>query len=314
MRYIKDIKDGYTVQDVYLCKTKNSATTKNGKEYLNVILGDKTGNIDCKIWNADSAGINDFEPMDYVFVNGEAKTFNGNLQVDIRQIRRADPAEYKVEDFIPSTKKNVDEMYDALLKCIASVENNYLHSLLEEFFVNDKEFIAKFKMSSAAKSMHHNFAGGLLEHTLGVARICAFLAKQYPVINRDLLLTAALCHDIGKIYEYSSFPENDYTDEGNLLGHIVIGIEMVGDRIKNIPGFPKDTANELKHCIASHHGKLEYGSPKKPGIIEAVALSYADDTDAKMQSFIQFLDDANNYDWTFSRAFDGSIRMTKIDE
>ena len=299
------------VQDVYLCKTKNSATTKNGKEYLNVILGDKTGNVDCKIWNTDSAGIGDFEPMDYVFVNGEAKTFNGNLQVDIRQIRKADTSEYNLEDFIPTSKKDVEEMYDAILKCISMVENNYLHALLEEFFVNDKEFIAAFKISSAAKSIHHNFAGGLVEHTLGVARLCSFYTKQYPALNKDLLLTAALCHDIGKIYEYSPFPENDYTDEGNLLGHIVMGIEMITEKIKEIPGFPKELANELKHCIAAHHGKLEFGSPKKPSIIEAVALSYADDTDAKMQSFIQYIEDADTYDWNFSRAFDGNIRMTK---
>ena len=311
MRYIKDIKDGYAIQDVYLCKTKNSATTKNGKEYLNVILGDKTGNVDCKIWNADSAGISDFEPMDYVFVNGEAKTFNGNLQIDIRQIRKADESEYNLEDFIPTSKQDVEVMYDSILKCVSMVENNYLHALLEEFFVNDQDFIARFKKSSAAKSIHHNFAGGLVEHTLGVARLCSYYCKQYPVLNKDLLLTAALCHDIGKIYEYSPFPENDYTDEGNLLGHIVMGIEMVGKKIDSIPDFPMGLANELKHCIAAHHGKLEFGSPKRPGIIEAVALSYADDTDAKMQSFIQFIEDANTYDWSYSKAFDGSIRMTK---
>ena len=311
MRYIKDIKDGYAIQDVYLCKTKNSATTKNGKEYLNVILGDKTGNVDCKIWNADSAGISDFEPMDYVFVNGEAKTFNGNLQIDIRQIRKADESEYNLEDFIPTSKQDVEVMYDSILKCISMVENNYLHALLEEFFVNDQDFIVRFKRSSAAKSIHHNFAGGLVEHTLGVARLCSYYCKQYTVLNKDLLLTAALCHDIGKIYEYSPFPENDYTDEGNLLGHIVMGIEMISKKIDNIPNFPKNLANELKHCIAAHHGKLEFGSPKKPSIIEAVALSYADDTDAKMQSFIQYLDDADTYDWNFCKAFDGSIRMTK---
>ena len=311
MRYIKDIKDGYAIQDVYLCKTKNSATTKNGKEYLNVILGDKTGNVDCKIWNADSAGISDFEPMDYVFVNGEAKTFNGNLQIDIRQIRKADESEYNLEDFIPTSKQDVEVMYDSILKCISMVENNYLHALLEEFFVNDQDFIVRFKRSSAAKSIHHNFAGGLVEHTLGVARLCSYYCKQYTVLNKDLLLTAALCHDIGKIYEYSPFPENDYTDEGNLLGHIVMGIEMISKKIDNIPDFPKNLANELKHCIAAHHGKLEFGSPKKPSIIEAVALSYADDTDAKMQSFIQYLDDADTYDWNFCKAFDGSIRMTK---
>lgn len=313
MRYIKDIKDGYVVQDVYLCKTRNSATTKNGKEYLNVILADKTGNIDCKIWNADSAGISDFEPMDYVFINGEAKTFNGNLQVDIKQLRKADESEINISDFIPTSKKDINEMYDAILKCIATVDNNYLHALLEEFFVNDTELIQKFKMSSAAKTVHHNFAGGLVEHSLGVARLCAFYCKQYPILNQDLLLTAALLHDVGKVYEFSQFPENDYTDEGNLLGHIIIGIEMVTEKIKLIPGFPKTMEAELKHCIAAHHGKLEFGSPKKPGIAEAMALSYADDTDAKMQTFTQFIEDADTYDWAYCKPFESSIRMTKGD-
>lgn len=311
MRYIKDLKDGYAVQDVYLCKTKNLATTKNGKEYINVILGDKSGNIDCKIWNADSAGIADFEPKDYVYVNGEVKTFNGTLQMDIRQVRRADQSEYDLADFIPVSKKDINEMYDAILKCISTVDNNYLHALLEEFFVNDEEFAAKFKAASAAKSIHHNFSGGLLEHTLGVARLCAFYSKQYPAINKDLLLTSALCHDIGKIYEFTDFPENDYSDEGNLLGHIIIGIEMVTKKVNLIPGFPKELADEVKHCIAAHHGKLEFGSPKKPGIIEAMALSYADDTDAKMQTFTQFLEDADTFDWAYSKPFEGNIRMTK---
>lgn len=311
MRYVKDLKEGYAVQDVYLCKTKNSATTKNGKEYINVILGDKTGNVDCKIWNADSFGINEFEPKDYVYINGEVKSFNGAIQIDIKQIRKADESEYEVADFIPTTKKDVEEMYDSILKCVSQVSNNYLHALLEEFFVNDKELIEKFKLSSAAKSIHHNFAGGLAEHTLGVARLCAFYCKQYPAINQDLLLTSALLHDIGKIYEFTEFPENEYSDEGNLLGHIIIGIEMVTEKAKLIPNFPTDTLNQVKHCIAAHHGKLEFGSPKKPGIIEAMALSYADDTDAKMQTFTQFLEDSENYDWTYIKAFEGSIRMTK---
>lgn len=311
MRYVKDLKDGYAVSDVYLCKTKNMATTKNGKEYINIILGDKTGNIDCKIWNADSAGIADFEPKDYVFVNGEVKTFNGSLQMDIRQIRKADEGEYNLEDFIPVSKKDINEMYDAVIKCISTVDNNYLHALLEEFFVNDADFITAFKASSAAKSIHHNFSGGLLEHTLGVARLCAFYSKQYPAINKDLLLTSALLHDIGKIYELTDFPENDYSDEGNLLGHIIIGIEMVTKKVDKIPGFPKELADEVKHCIAAHHGKLEFGSPKKPGIIEAMALSYADDTDAKMQTFTQFIEDSDTYDWAYSKPFEGNVRLTK---
>lgn len=163
--------------------------------------------------------------------------------------------------------------------------------------------------------MHHNFAGGLLEHSLSVAKICDFLAKQYPVINRDLLVTAALCHDIGKIKEISDFPENDYTDEGQLIGHIVTGTLMVQEEINRIEGFPKILANELEHCILSHHGELEYGSPKKPALIEAVALAFADNTDAKLEGFIELLD--GNHDkgttWLgFSRMFDSNVRASSL--
>jgi len=141
--------------------------------------------------------------------------------------------------------------------------------------VNDEQFIKSFKAHSAAKSVHHGFAGGLLEHTLSVVKFCEYMAGAYPILNKDLLFTAAICHDIGKTKELSSFPENDYTDEGQLLGHIVIGVEMIGDAVRNIPDFPEKLANELKHCIVAHHGELEYGSPKKPALMEAAALELA---------------------------------------
>ena len=155
--------------------------------------------------------------------------------------------------------------------------------------VSYEEFIKKFKRCSAAKSLHHSFIGGLLQHSLFVAKNADHIANQYKVINRDLLVTAAICHDIGKVTEFSEFPENDYTFEGNLLGHIVVGAEMIRERALQIEGFPTDLRVNLEHCILSHHGKLEFGSPKKPMIIEAVALNFADDLDAKLEAFTEAL-------------------------
>ena len=154
--------------------------------------------------------------------------------------------------------------------------------------------------------------GGLLEHTLGVVRLCDFYCKQYPILNRDLLLTAAMLHDIGKTKELSAFPENDYTDDGQLLGHIVIGAEMVGERIRKIPGFPAKTANELKHCILAHHGELEYGSPKKPALIEAAALNFADNTDAKLETMREMLENNNSdSEWLgYNRLLESNFKRT----
>ena len=156
-------------------------------------------------------------------------------------------------------------------------------------FIDDFEFQTAFKSSSAAKTVHHGFLGGLLEHTLGVVKLCEYFCNNYESLNRDLLITSALCHDIGKTRELSAFPANDYTDEGQLVGHIVIGVEILKAHIDKIPGFPKKLSNELIHCILAHHGELEYGSPKKPALIEALALNLADNADAKMETFIELL-------------------------
>lgn len=176
-------------------------------------------------------------------------------------------------------------------------------------------FERRFKFHSAAKSVHHGFVGGLLEHTLGVTKNCDYFAKMYPVLNRDLLLTAAIFHDIGKLKELSTFPENDYTDAGQLLGHIMIGAEWVGDAIKSIDGFPVVLANELKHCILAHHGELEFGSPKKPALVEALALSFADNIDAKMETFRELLVNVpeNDTKWQgYNRFMETNFRRTSV--
>ena len=314
MKYLKDYRDGDRVHDVYLCKHKQAAVTKNGKNYLNVILQDKSGTIDAKVWDPNSMGIEEFEPMDYIEVGGDVSSFQGALQISIKRARVCREGEYNPADYLPVSEKNINEMYQELLGMIQRTQNTYLKELLEAFFVNDKEFVKRFCSASAAKSVHHGFVGGLLEHTVSVAQMCEFYCKQYPMLKRDLLITAALCHDIGKIREIAPFPLNDYTDDGNLLGHIVMGVEMVGEKIRDIAGFPTVLAGEVKHCILSHHGELEFGSPKKPAIMEAVALSFADNTDAKMETFKEILKNTDQTDWLgFNRLFDSNVRMTRME-
>lgn len=313
MRYINTLHEGETIRNVYLCKGKRSAETRNGRPYDNLILQDKTGTLDGKAWDPNSGGIADYDEMDFIEVYGEIISYNNNLQLNIKQIRKAQEGEYIAADYMPTTEKSTDGMYEELLGYIKKVENQYLRQVLEYYFVKDETFIRNFKGHSAAKTVHHGFAGGLLEHTLSVVKFCDYMVGAYPILNKDLLFTAAICHDIGKTKELSSFPENDYTDEGQLLGHIVIGVEMIGDAVRNIPDFPEKLANELKHCIVAHHGELEYGSPKKPALAEAMALNLADNADAKMQTMTELFKDKKGNDWLgYNRLFESNIRKTVI--
>ncbi len=289
MKYIDKLRDGMHVSDVYLCKQKTIALTKNGKEYGNLVLQDKTGQIESKIWDLHSPGIRDFDAMDYVYVEGNVTVFNNANQLNIQRIQKAPEGSYDQADYFPISSKNIDDMYKELRDLIASVKNLYLKQLLMSFFIDDKAFARRFKSHSAAKSVHHGFIGGLLEHTLSVAQLCSMIAGHYPFIDRDLLITGALLHDIGKTSELSPFPQNDYTDEGQLLGHIIIGARMAEEHIASIDGFPERLRNELVHMILSHHGELEYGSPKKPALIEAMVLSLADNMDAKVETMYEAL-------------------------
>lgn len=312
MKYIEQFREGMRVSDVYLCKTRQIAVTKNGKEYASVLLQDKTGTIDSKIWDLNSPGIGSFEPLDYVYVDGDVTVFQGSNQLNIKRIRKADEGEYREADYLPVSSKDVKEMYRELTALVQSLKNPYLKKLASSYYIEDKDFVKRFCFHSAAKSVHHGFVGGLLEHTLSVMKLCDYFASAYPMLNRDLLLTAGLFHDIGKVKELSAFPENDYTDDGQLLGHIIIGTEMVSERIRQIPGFPEKLAAELKHCILAHHGELEYGSPKKPALLEALALNFADNTDAKMETMIEVLKGAgDNNGWLgYNRFLETNVRKT----
>lgn len=311
MKFIKDYAEGNTIQGVYYCKHKVSTETKNGKPYDSIILQDKTGQIDTKVWDPYSPGIREYEAGDYIEVYGDVITFNNQKQAKLTRIRKAEEDEYDQADYFPMTSKNIDEMYASVIKYVDSIENKYYKRLLELFFKEDEEFIKRFKNTSAAKTVHHGFIGGLLEHTLSVTNLCNYYCSAYPILKRDLLITAALCHDIAKTREISAFPENDYTDEGQLLGHIVLGSEMISQKVSMIEGFPIKEANELKHCILAHHGELEYGSPKKPALVEAVALNFADNTDAKMETFTELFAGTDNKDWLgYNKFLDTNIRKT----
>ena len=312
MKYIESFREGERVSGIYLCKFRQSALTKAGKSYENLIFQDKTGTIDSKIWDPNSGGIEDFDAMDYVDIVADVTMFQGQPQLNVKRARKAREGEYNPADYLPVSSKDIEVMYKELLGFVAKVKDPYLSKLLKSLFVEDVEFAKAFKFSSAAKTVHHGFVGGLLEHTLSVTKLCEYYVNYYPMINADLLYTAAMCHDIGKVYELSPFPENDYTDDGQLLGHSMIGAEMVGDRIRDIPGFPIKLGNELKHCILAHHGELEYGSPKKPALLEAVALNFADNTDAHLQTMIEALTAAGeNQGWLgYNRLFESNIRKT----
>ena len=315
MKFIETLREGMHVSGVYLCKTRQIALTKTGKEYGSLTLQDKTGTADAKIWELGSPGISDFNAMDYVFVDADVTVFQGNIQLNVKRIRRADEGEYVPADYLPVTGKDIKQMYHELNQYITTIRNEHLRKLAAGFFVQDAAFAKVFASHSAAKSVHHSFVGGLLEHTLSVVKLCDFFCKQYPLLNRDLLLVAAMFHDIGKTKELSVFPENDYTDEGQLIGHIIIGAQMVQEKINAMPGFPKKLENELIHCILAHHGELEYGSPKKPALLEALALNFADTTDAKMETMRELLANVPEGDtqWQgFNRLLDSNIRRSSL--
>ena len=289
--------------------------TKAGNTYYSLILQDKTGTADGKIWELNN-GIDNFEAMNYIHCEGMVTSFQGNLQMNISRVRLSDEGEYDPADYVPCTDKDITEMYSQIMKYVASVQNKYLRKILDMYFVEDNDFIQAFKKHSAAKSVHHGFLGGLLEHTLSVTNMCQYFAEHYPIINRDLLITAALFHDMGKIEEISDFPQNEYTDDGQMLGHIYIGARAMENAAAKVPGFPPKLKNELVHCILSHHGKLEFGSPKVPAIMEAMALHLADNADAKLQTLTEVFNQAgDNMGWLgFNRMFESNLRKTSEEE
>jgi len=284
MRYIEDLRDGESIIEHYLCKEKRLLKSRAGKNYLSLKLQDKTGIIDAKVWEMNNS-IQSFEENDFIKIDGLINTYQNELQINIKKIRKSKEGEYDAMNYIPCTDKDIAALYRQLLEYINTLSNPYIKKLLENIFIKNALISEKFKKHSAAKTMHHNYMGGLLEHTLSVVQICDFMSTRYKHINRDILVSTAMLHDIGKLIELSEFPINDYTDEGQLLGHIVIGVELITSETAKIDGFPEKLKALIKHSIVSHHGEYEYGSPKRPKTIEAFILHCADNMDAKTKMY-----------------------------
>ena len=283
MQFINKLKDGDELNSVYHVKTKSQATAKTGKEYFNVCLSDKTGSIDAKIWDVNAPGIEEFKAGDFVFVEGGVISYNGQLQVKVARLRVADKDEFKSEDYFATSKFSKEDMAKELDSLIFEVKNTNYSKLLKAFFVDDKKFREIFLNHQGAKVVHHSFVSGLVEHTLSTTRLAKAIAKNYDDINLDLVITTSLLHDIAKIDEIASYPANEYTDEGLLIGHIVLGYDIVHKKIDELGGFSEAETSELLHCILSHHGSTEFGSPKLPMLMEAYVVSQADNTDAKLE-------------------------------
>ena len=292
MRYIEEFKEGETIVGHYFCKKRQTGKTRAGKNYLSLTLGDKTGRIEAKVWELSNQ-IQSFEENDYIKIDGEVQAYNGELQLRVHKIRKSTEGEYDPADYVPSTEQDIDVIMDRLMDYIKSLANPFIKQLLENILIHNKEVHEALKWHSAAKNMHHSYMGGLAEHTLSVVEICDFMGSRYKYVNRDLLIASAMLHDIGKLFELSPFPENDYTDEGQLIGHIVIASDMISEEAAKIPDFPEQLKNLLKHCILAHHGEYEFGSPKRPKIIEAFILHCADNADAKIKMFEDAIDKDN---------------------
>jgi 3'-5' exoribonuclease len=286
--YINEIKENDHVDSLFLVKEKSSAVTKTGNTYLKLKLVDRSGEIEGRIWTSVENVAGSFEKDGFVHAIGKAVSFQERLQVNITSIESVKEEEILFSDFFPMTEKDIEEMFESLLKISQQIKNPYLSQLLQLFW-EDESFIKLFKMAPASKWLHHNYLGGLLEHTLSVVQLVLEIASHYQGLNMDLLLTASIFHDLGKVDELSYHRSFDYSDEGRLLGHIILGIERVEDKIKQLPDFPKDLSTLLKHFLLSHHGQYIWGSPKKPMTLEAVMLHFLDDMDAKINGIQQVI-------------------------
>ncbi|MBP1729290.1 MAG: yhaM [Deltaproteobacteria bacterium] len=279
--FVKDIKDREQIQEVFLVKDKITAMAKNGKPYMNLKLMDKTGEVDAKIWDNIDQIAPLFEKNDFLKVSAKASVYLGKMQLVIGELRKIPEEEVTLADFLPETERDITEMEAELQTLLATLENGWLRRLLHDIFA-DPQIAPLYRVAPAAKGMHHVYLGGLLEHSLAVAKLVDAVVPLYQGMNRDLLIAGALLHDLGKVREMKFARAFDYSDEGKLIGHISIGVEMIHERICMIPDFPPELAMHLKHLILSHHGQYEYGSPKRPKTVEATVLNYLDDLDSKI--------------------------------
>jgi 3'-5' exoribonuclease len=313
--YLKDIKQGDKVASSFLVADKNMAFSQKGSPYLNVRLKDKTGELDGKVW--DNAVETDrlFKKGDIIFIEGRALNYRNAIQISIITLKPLAMQDAEPADYLPVAQIDTVNMFQEMLSYIEKISNQPLKKLLEAFFLDEKT-AELFRRAPAAKGFHHSYLGGLLEHTLSVVRLLDHAADHYPQLNKDLLLAGGMLHDIGKIYEFSYDSLIEYSDEGRMIGHLVMGVEMINKKIEAIADFPVQLALELRHIILSHHGEFEFGSPKRPKTKEALIIHFMDDMDAKLNAFQIFVAaDANNADseWTgYNRFFERYLYKGKI--
>lgn len=296
---ISELKEGMVVDSTFLLKEKISGTGKTGKDYLTLVIGDKTGDTDAKVWDNAKEIDSIIAVNNIVQIRGRVNNYKGRLQISIDEIRWIDKSSVEISDYLMTSPYSTEEMLDKLKALMSTIDNEYLKSLVTLFFSTER-MVNLFKSVSAAKSIHHAYSGGLLEHTLNVVRVSDMIAGVYPGVDRSLLLTLALFHDIGKIRELAGDFSTEYTDEGRFVGHIVIGVEIINELVAQIKNFPQELTFFLKHGILSHHGQLEYGSPKRPKIIEAVILHYVEDMDSKIAGITTLIkkEAGINANWT----------------
>lgn len=256
-------------------------------KFIRLRLGDKTGSVVANVWNNAEHFSPLFEVGDVIKIKGQVKDYKGQLQVSITKLRKAEPEEYSLKDFLAATEKDVEQLGDKLFQFINAVEDPYIKELLSDIF-NDVDFFKLFAQAPAAKTWHHNFIGGLLEHTVAVTEICEYAAQMYPV-NKDLLIAGALLHDIGKVYEYNIKPVVEFTNYGRLVGHINIADHFVTKKSESINAFPAELLMKIRHLILAHHGEFEKGSARVPQTLEAVVLHFADNLDAQATGVKQFV-------------------------
>ncbi|KAA3601008.1 MAG: HD domain-containing protein [Candidatus Scalindua sp. AMX11] len=308
-KYISQFGSGDVIDSIFLVQRKELRTTKNGSLYIQTQLADRTGVIDARMWDASSHFFESLADESFLRVKGKTEIYQNRMQLIIISLAKIDQSEIKLADYLPSTKRNVNDMFAELKTIVNTIKQPHLKKFVTIFF-EDKELCKKFCTAPAAVQYHHAFLGGLLEHTLSVAQLGVKIAPLYPNLNRDLLICGILFHDIGKVTELCYDRNLHYSDEGQLVGHLISGIQIVDEKAKLIEGFPKTLLDLLKHMILSHHGEYEWGSPKLPMTVEALTLHYLDNLDAKIHAFNKAI--ANDKDtkdnWTgFNKMFERKL-------
>ncbi len=286
---VQSLKDKDNVDSLFLVKEKHVAVGKNGRPFMGLQLGDSTGTIDARLWDRVDELAREFEVGDVLKVKGQVQLFQNRRQLIVHRLERVDSATVNFEDFIPKASKNAEDMMVELLQMVRTMKNDHLRQLVLDT-LEDPEIRPKMLKAPAAKTIHHAWLGGLLEHVLSICKIMDFMGTHYPFLNRDLLLFGAIFHDIGKLWELSYDNGISYTDRGRLIGHMQIACELVDKKASRILGFSEELRDICKHIILSHHGKLEYGSPKRPKFLEAMVVAMIDDLDSKVSTLKTLID------------------------